>query len=148
MFKNANIEQDIICYDNSFITDVIGSRKVTTLLKYKAHNTTPHIEHKKSYHEKIGMFTQRRLVIILKIRSKLTPFFFAILEDSDIPPVIGSETLVFLWILTSQTKNHVRYNFTNFKQKSKRNDFVLSFFAKSPTVYEDLKRLHEKTVHR
>ena len=27
LFKNANFEQDNICYDNSFITDVIGSRK-------------------------------------------------------------------------------------------------------------------------
>ena len=29
LFKNANIEQDVICYDNSFIMDVIG----LTLLK-------------------------------------------------------------------------------------------------------------------
>ena len=68
LFKNAKFDQDIICYDNSFITDVIGSKKVNALL-----NTTPHIEHRKSYHEKLGMFTQRRLGIILKIRSKLTP---------------------------------------------------------------------------
>ena len=68
LFQNAKFYQDIICYDNSFITDVIGSKKVNALL-----NTTPHIEHRKSYHEKLGMFTQRRLGIILKIRSKLTP---------------------------------------------------------------------------
>ena len=90
-FKNANFEQNIICYNNSFITNVIGSRKVTTLIKYKAHKTTPHIEYKKEYHEKLGMYTQRRLVIILKIRSKLTALFFTILEDSDIPTVIGSK---------------------------------------------------------
>ena len=27
LFKSANFEQDIMCYDNSFITNVIGSRK-------------------------------------------------------------------------------------------------------------------------
>ena len=80
-----------MCYSNSFITDVIGSEKVDTILKYKAANTTPHIEHRKSFHEKLGLVTQRRLAIILKIRSKLTPFFFAIFEDSDLPPIIGSE---------------------------------------------------------
>ena len=29
-FKNANFDQDVIMYDNEFITDVIGSRKVST----------------------------------------------------------------------------------------------------------------------
>ena len=97
-----------LCYDNSFITDMIGSRKVGTILKYKAFNTSPHIEHRKSFHEKLGIFTQRRLAIILKIRPKLTPFLFAIFEDSDLPPNIGSEIRelpwFFLWILTLQTK--------------------------------------------
>ena len=51
LFKNANFEQDIVCYDNSFIMDVIGSRKVGTILKYKAANTSPHMEHRKSFHE-------------------------------------------------------------------------------------------------
>ena len=51
----------------------------------------PHIKHRKSFHEKLGLVTQRRLAIILKIRSKLTPFFFAIFEDSDIPPIIDSK---------------------------------------------------------
>ena len=37
------------------------------------------------------MYTQRRLAVILKIRCKLTPFFFAILEDSNITPIIGTE---------------------------------------------------------
>ena len=64
-FKNADFEQDVICYDNYFITDVIGLKKVGTILKYKAYNTTLHIEHRKSYHENLGMFTQRRLAIIL-----------------------------------------------------------------------------------
>ena len=90
-FKNANFEQDVMCYSNSFITDVIGSRKVGTILKYKAANKSPHIEHRKSFHEKLGLVKQRRLAIILKIRSKLRPFFFAIFEDSDLPPIIGSE---------------------------------------------------------
>ena len=70
---------------------MIGSRKVGTILKYKAHNTSPRIEHRKSFHEKLGIFTQRRLAIILKIGSKLTPFFFAIFEDSNLPPIISSE---------------------------------------------------------
>ena len=39
----------------------------------------------------LGLVTQRRLAINLKIRSKLIPFFFAIFEDSDLPPIIGSE---------------------------------------------------------
>ena len=47
-----------MCYSNSCITDVIGSKKVGTILKYKAANTTPHIEHRKSFHEKLGLVTQ------------------------------------------------------------------------------------------
>ena len=82
-FKNAKFDQDVICYNNTFITDVIGSKKVSTILKYKAAHTTPYIEHRKLFHEKVGLVTQRSLAIILKIRSRLTPFFFAILEDSD-----------------------------------------------------------------
>ena len=64
------------------------------------------IEHRKSFHEKLGLVTQRRLAIILKIRSKLTPFCFAILEDSDLPPIIGTEIMeqYVLWILILQTK--------------------------------------------
>ena len=30
-------------------------------------------------------------------------------------------------------------------RRAKEKDFVHSFFAKSPTVYEDLKKLHTKT---
>ena len=92
LFKNAKFEQEVISYDNSFIMNVIIVKKVGTILKYKAHNTSPHIEHRKSYHNKLGIFTQRRLAIKLKIMSKLTPFFFAIFEDSYLPPIIGSET--------------------------------------------------------
>ena len=90
LFKNTKFEQDVMCYSNSFITDIIGSKKVGAILKYKATNTTPHIEHRKSFHEKLGLVAQRRLAIILKIRSKLTPFFFAIFEDSDLPPIIDN----------------------------------------------------------
>ena len=41
-FKNAKFEQDIICFDNSFITDVIGSKKV---IKHtiKIQHITPHL---------------------------------------------------------------------------------------------------------
>ena len=81
-YKNANFKQVVICYNNWFVTDMVGSRQVTTLDKYKAHSTTPHIENKKEYHEKLGMYTQRRLAVILKITSKLAPFFFAILEET------------------------------------------------------------------
>ena len=77
-----------MCYSNSFITDVIGSKMVGTILKYKADITTPHIKHRKSFHEKLGLVTQRRLAIILNIRS---PFFFATFKDSNLPPIIGSE---------------------------------------------------------
>ena len=92
-FENANFDQDVIMYDNEFITDVIGSRKVSTILKYKAaHTTGAKFEQVgRSFHEKVGLVTQRNLAIILKIRSKLTPFFFGILEDSDLPPIIGTE---------------------------------------------------------
>ena len=91
LFENAKFEQDSMCYSNFCFNDVIRSKKVGTILKYKVANTTPHIEHRKSFHEKLGLVTQRRLAIILKIRSKLTPFFFAIFEDSDLPPIIGTE---------------------------------------------------------
>jgi hypothetical protein len=71
-------------YDNKFVTDVIGSRMVSTILKYKAANSVPYIEQNKSVHEEVGLVTQRNLAIVLKIRSKLTAFFFGILEDSDL----------------------------------------------------------------
>ena len=40
-FKNAKFEQDdlLVMYDNKFVTDVIGSRMVSTILKYKAANS-------------------------------------------------------------------------------------------------------------
>ena len=31
LFKNANFDQGVIMYDNEFIMDVIGSRKVSTI---------------------------------------------------------------------------------------------------------------------
>ena len=81
----------LVMYDNKFVTDVIGSRMVSTILKYKAANSVPYIKQSKSFHEKVGLVTQRNLAIVLKIRSKLTAFFFGILEDSDLPPIIGTE---------------------------------------------------------
>ena len=110
-FKNAKFEQDdlLVMYDNKFVTDVIGSRMVSTILKYKVANSVPYIEQSKSVHEEVGLVTQRNLAIVLKIRSKLTAFFFGILEDSDLPPIIGTEirnsTLNVSWILISRTKN-------------------------------------------
>ena len=67
LFKISKFEQDglLVMYDNEFVS--------------------------KSFHEKVGLVTQRNLVIVLKIRSKLTAFFFGILEDSDLPPIIGTE---------------------------------------------------------
>ena len=50
-FKNVNFKQDVMCYNNWFVTNVVGSRQLTTLVKNKAHHTTAHIEHKKEYHE-------------------------------------------------------------------------------------------------
>ena len=88
-FKNARFKQDDLLV--MFVTDVIGSRMVSAILKYKAANSVPYIKQSKSFHEKVGLVTQRNLAIILKIRSKLTGFFFGILEDSDLPPIIGTE---------------------------------------------------------
>ena len=129
LFKNANFEQVIICFDNSFITDVIGSRKVGTILKYKGAYTSPHIEHRKSFHEKLGLVMQRRLAIILKIRSKLTPFFF---EDSDLPPIIGSEIREQYpgSFMDFNIIDRICDNTENFKQKSKRKRLRSIIFCK------------------
>ena len=90
--ENAKFKQDdlLVMYDNEFVTDVIGSRMISTI-KYKASNSVPYIKQSKSFHEMVGLVTQRNLAIVLKIRSKLTAFFFGILEDSDLPPIIGTE---------------------------------------------------------
>ena len=88
------------------------------------------------------------------MRSKLTPFFFAIFEDSDLPPIIGSE-------IREQYPGHfMDFNLTDeetvyvttlkiLNKRAKEKDFIRSFFAKSPLIYEDLKNLHPKrvTVH-
>ena len=151
LFKNANFEQHVICYDNSFIMDVIESRKVGTILKYKAHDTSPHMEHTKSFHEKLGIFTQRRLAIILKFRSKLTPFFYAIFENSDLPPIIGSEIrekypgCLMDFNLTDEETVHVTTQ-KILNRRAMKKDFVQSFFAKSPSIYKDLKRLHRASM--
>ena len=50
-----------------------------------------YIDHSKGIHEEVGLVTQRKLAIILKIRSRLMAFFFDIIEDSDLPPIIGTE---------------------------------------------------------
>ena len=97
-------------YDNEFVTDVIGSRMVSIILKYKAANSVPYMEQSKSVHEEVGLVTQRNLAMVLKIRSKLTAFFFGILEDSDLPLVSlvqksGNSTLNVSWILILQTTN-------------------------------------------
>ena len=76
--KNKEIVQ--ICYSNWFDLEVIGSRQVQNLVKLHAFDSVSHIEYKKVYLKKMG-----RLAIVLKIRSKLTAFFLAIMEDSDIP---------------------------------------------------------------
>ena len=120
------------------------SRQITTLIKYKTHNTTAHIEHKKEYHEKLGMYTQRILGIIIKIRSKLTPLFFAILEDSNIPPGIGSEireqypgSFMDFNLIDKKTVYVTTLQILN--RRAKEKGFVQSFFAKSLMVYEDFK---------
>ena len=97
-------------YDNKFVTDVIGSRMVSTILKYKAANSVPYIEQNKSVHEEVGLVTQRNLAIVLKIRFKLTTFFFGILEDSDLPPIIGTE------IREHYPECFMDFNLTNDKQ--------------------------------
>ena len=139
-------------HENEFITDVIGSRKVSTILKYKAAHTTPYIEQSKLFHEKVGLVTQRNLAIILKIRSKLTPFCFAILEDIDQPPIIGTEIReqypeCFMDFYLADDENVYVTTLKVLNRRAKEKDFVQSFFAKSPSVYEDLKRLHTKTGH-
>ena len=48
-----------------------------------------YIDHSKGIHEEVGLVTQRKLAIILKIRSSMMAFFFDIIEDSDLPPIIG-----------------------------------------------------------
>ena len=49
-FKHTKFEQDdlLVMYDNEFVTDVIGSRMVSTILKYKAANS---VDQSKSFHE-------------------------------------------------------------------------------------------------
>ena len=89
---------------------------------------TAHIEHKKEYHEKLGMYTQRKLAVILKIRSTLTHFFFAILEDSNIPPVIGTEI-----------REQYPGSFMDFNLTDKKNVYV--------TTFQILNRRAKKRLH-
>ena len=66
-------------------------------------------------------------------------------QDSDLPPIIGKE------IREQYPECFMDFNLTDDKQvyvttlkvlnrRAKEKDFIQSFFAKSPTVYEDLKR--------
>ena len=69
----------------------------------------------------------------------MTPFFFAIFEDSDLPPIIGSE-------IREQYPGHfMDFNLTDEKTvyvttlqilniRAKEKDFVDSLFAKSPMI--------------
>ena len=47
-FKNANYEKDdlFVIYDNKFLGDIIGSRMVSTILKYKAADSVSYIDHR------------------------------------------------------------------------------------------------------
>jgi len=74
------------------------------------------------------------LAIILKIRSRLTPFFFAISEDSDLPPTIGTE------IREHYPECFMDFNLTDeetvyvttlkvLNRRAKEKDFIQSFFA-------------------
>ena len=92
-FKNSNFEKDglFVIYDNKFVGDVIGSNMVSTISKFKAADSVAYIDHSKGIHEEVGLVTQRKLALILKIRSRLMAFFFDIIEDSDLPPIIGTE---------------------------------------------------------
>ena len=110
-----------------------------------------YIDHSKGIHEEVGLVTQRKLAIILKIRSSMMAFFFDIIEDSDLPPIIGTE------LREQRPASFLDFNLTDeqvyvtllkvLNCRAKEKDFIQSFFAKSPTVYEDLKRLHAKTGH-
>ena len=153
-YKNANFEKDglPVLYDNNFERDVIGSRMVSTILKFKAADSVAYMELTEKFsHEEVGLVTHKNLAIILKIRSKLVTFFFGVIEDSDLPPIIG-------WELREQRPgSYMDYDLTDkqvyvtslkvLNRCAKEKDFIQSFFAKSPTVYEDLKRLHGKTGH-
>ena len=75
IFQNTDLGWDVLYYNNWFDLEVIGSRQVKNLTKLQEFNYVSHIEYKKVYHKKIGKYTERRLRIVLKIRSKLTPFF-------------------------------------------------------------------------
>ena len=93
-YKSANFEKDglPVLYDNNFESDVIGSRMVSTILKFKAADSETYMElNDKLSHKKVGIVTHKSLAIILKIRSKLVTFFFGIIEDSNLPPIIGWE---------------------------------------------------------
>ena len=115
-------------YDNEFVTDVIASRMVSTILKYKAAHSIPYIKQSKLFHEKVGLVTQRNLAIILKIRSKLTPFFFGILEDRDLPPIIGSEIREqFMDFNLTDDENVYVTTLKVLNRRAKEKDFVQLF---------------------
>ena len=86
-FKNANFEMDglFVIYSNKFVGDVIGSNMVSIILNYKAADSVAYIDHSKGIHEEVGLVTQRRLAIILKIRSSMMAFFFDIIHRGQRP---------------------------------------------------------------
>ena len=61
-YKSANFEKDglPVLYDNNFESDVIGSRMVSTILKFKAADSESYIElNDKLFHEKVGIVTHK-----------------------------------------------------------------------------------------
>ena len=134
-FKNANFERDglPVLYDNNFERDVIGSRMVSTILKFKVADSVAYMELTEKYsHEEVGLVTHKNLAIILKIRSKLVTFFFGVIEDSNLPPIIG-------WELREQRPgSYMDYDLTDkqvyvtslkvLNRRAKEKDFIQSFF--------------------
>ena len=73
---------------------VIGSRQVKNLVKLQVLNSVSQIEYKKVYHEKIGIYIERRLAIVLKIRSKLTPFFSRYTGGTEIKEILMERSVL------------------------------------------------------
>ena len=81
----------------------------------------------------MGIFTERRLTIVFKIRSKLTAFFFTMLEDSDIPPTIDKEILLESFKdfnLIQEKAVYICHNSQNCKPKVRRKRFDNLVFCK------------------
>jgi len=80
-----------------------------------------YIDHSKGIHEEVGLVT-------LKIRSSMMAFFFDIIEDSNLPPIIGTELreqrpAIFLdFNLTDEQVYVTSLNVLNCRAKEK--DFI------------------------